>query len=140
MNSAIHHSDTDRTDAAGAARRARLRMLDVLLTPAAARLGGVFIATGPFVAGAAASADEAQIALTLVFDAKQMPLAEKAAVAAAAAAGLRLRLERTPGSDGVDPPADRIVFGERRSTADDRRPARPEWTRANALHRGSRSF
>lgn len=131
MSSAIHAPPTDpplgHHDAL-AERRSRLRMLDVVLTPAATRLGGVFIATGPFVAGRLPARGEADLAVSLVFEAPRRTLAERAVAAAAAAAGLSLRLEPPPRSGGDVPPV-HIVFGDRRSCADGRRSVRPEWTR-----------
>jgi hypothetical protein len=115
-----------------AAARRRLRMLEVLLTPAAARLGGVFVATGPFVSGAAAPDGQADLVVALVFDMSDRQTAERAIVAAAAAAGLTLRIDPQVPGDGASDPRDRLVFGERRSLSDGRRPVRPAWTRGPA--------
>ncbi|MGU3588372.1 hypothetical protein [Methylobacterium brachiatum] len=112
--------------------RRRLRMLEVLLTPAAARLGGVYVAPGPFVSGAAAPHGQADIVVALVFDASERPAAERAIVVAAAAAGLKLRIDPQVPDDGASAPRDRLVFGERRSLSDGRRPVRPAWTRGPA--------
>jgi hypothetical protein len=132
MHFATHASTTEPTDGrAGtlAERLARLRMLDVVLTPAATRLGGVFIATGPFVAGRPPAGHEAELSVALVFEEPRRPLAERAAAAAAAAAGLTLRFGPSPLSGG-DVPTHHIVFGDRRSCADGRRAVRPGWTRS----------
>lgn len=129
-------TNADRTDAPGcglATARRRLRMLEVLLTPAAARLGGVYVATGPFVSGAVAPADEADLVVALVFDASVRSAAERAVVAAAAAAGLALRIDLQVPADGASAPRDRLVFGERRSLFDGRRPVRPAWARASTV-------
>ena len=120
-----------------AARRLSLRVLDALLTPAAARLGGVFIATGPFVAGMPAAADEVDLVMALMFDESRRTSAERAVSAAAAATGLTVRMDpsREPGlpfGEGTH-----LVFGERRATADGRRPPRPAWSRPRAVrHEG----
>lgn len=138
MSFAIHATSTDPTDGhadAPAGRRARLRMLDVVLTPAATRLGGVFIASGPFADGRTPARGEADLAVALVFEVPCRPLAERAVAAAAAAAGLSLRLEPPPRS-GCDVPALHIVFGDRRSCGDGRRSVRPEWTRVTARDQG----
>lgn len=133
----------DRTDAPGygpAAARRRLRMLEVLLTPVAARLGGVFVATGPFVSGAVAPVGQADLVVALVFDAAGRPAAERAVVAAAAAAGLALRIDPQVPADGASAPRDRLVFGERRPLSDGRRPVRPAWTRPSADDRPGAPF
>lgn len=119
----------DRIDAPAdrhSADRRRLRTLEVLLTPAAARLGGVFVATGPFVSGLTASVGQADLDVALVFDDASRPAAERAV---AAAAGLTLRIEANAPPEGASGPADRLVFGERRSLSDGRRPVRPAWTK-----------
>lgn len=115
-------------------------MLEVLLTPVAARLGGVFVATGPFVSGAVAPVGQADLVVALVFDAAGRPAAERAVVAAAAAAGLALRIDPQVPTDGASSPRDRLVFGERRSLSDGRRPVRPAWTRASADDRPGAPF
>lgn len=142
MSFAIHASTGDPKDGnagAHAERLIRLRMLDVVLTPAATRLGGVFVASGPFVAGREAAIGEADLAVALVFEDPRRPLAERAVAAAAAAAGLSLRLEPPPQSEGDVPPV-HIVFGDRRSCADDRRAVRPEWARAVSCDRRRSGF
>jgi hypothetical protein len=111
------------------ADRRKLRMLEVLLTPAAARLGGVFVATGPFVSGLIAAVGQADLDVALVFDGANRPAAERAVAAAAAAAGLTLRIEANAPTEGASGPTDRLVFGERRSLSDGRRPVRPAWTK-----------
>ncbi|MDE4915069.1 hypothetical protein PQI07_30980 [Methylobacterium sp. 092160098-2] len=115
-------------------------MLEVLLTPVAARLGGVFVATGPFVSGVAAPAGQADLVVALVFYAVGLPAAERAVVAAAAVAGLALRIDTQVPADGASAPRDRLVFGERRSLSDGRRPVRPAWTRASADNRPGATF
>lgn len=123
-----------------AARRLRLRVLEALLTPTAARLGGVFIATGPFVAGMAAAGDEVDLVVALLFDEGHSTSAERAVSAAAAATGLTLRIDarRPPGVpfEAVS----HLVFGERRSTGDGRRPPRPDWSRPEAVQQEAAVF
>lgn len=104
-------------------------MLEVLLTPAAARLGGVFVATGPFASGRTASVGQADLDVALVFDDASRPAAERAVAAAAAAAGLTVRIEANAPTEGASGPADRLIFGERRCLSDGRRPVRPAWTK-----------
>lgn len=142
MSYAISPKATDTTDgtAAGdAARRGRLRILDVVLTPAATRLGGVFIATGPFVAGGDTASGEVDLAVALLFDGPRRQLAEKAASAAAEAAGLTMRIERTP-ECGSEIPVVHMVFGDRRSILDGRRSIRPCWTRIGSADRIGRTL
>ena len=97
-----------------------LRTLDVVLTPAAGRLGVVFVAAGPFARGRRAAAGEPDLQVAVV-GADADGAARRALCAAALATGLAI----DPGYVPVGGAGESLVFGERRAVSSLRRERRP---------------
>lgn len=97
-----------------------LRTLDVVLTPAARRLGVVFVAAGPFARGRRPAAGEPDLQVAVV-GAEADGAARRALSAAALATGLTI----DPGVGLATGAGDSLVFGERRGVSSPRRGRRP---------------
>ena len=97
-----------------------LRTLGVVLTPAARRLGVVFVAAGPFARRCRAEGGEPDLQVAVV-GADVDGAARRALSAAALATGLTIE----PGCGPVGGAGESLVFGERRAVSSPRRGRRP---------------